>query len=115
MQSTLYFGVNDINNLFKSDFMYNGKIFCNDTGNHFFYQNADPPFDIITIRLPSLTIRNQPRTGLMTTISFFYQSISLKVVASAVPITDEEYLYTQLQLSPEELKYIKSTNFFVVL
>ncbi len=114
MQSTFHFGVKDVQNFFKSDFLYNGRIICNDTGNTFFYQNADPPFDTISIRLPSLAKRGEPRIGSMTTISFFYQSISLKVVASETPITDEDYLYSKLQISSEELKYIKRTNFFVV-
>lgn len=114
MRSTLFFGVGNVRDYFNSDFIYNGKIIYSDTGLTFIYQNADPPFDLITLRLPSLSKKSQPRTGIMTCISYLYQYVALKIVAGEAPITDDEYLRSRLRFSSEEIKYIKRYNIFTI-
>ncbi|MGN1166262.1 MAG: helix-turn-helix domain-containing protein [Lachnospiraceae bacterium] len=112
--STMYYDVPDINNYYESNYVYEGKITYSDTSTVFVFNCIDPPFDTLTIRLPALNKHNKVKVGLLSTISYYYQSIAMKVVASETPLQENEELMNSLLISPEELKNIKRTNFFLV-
>ena len=50
--------------------------------------------------------------GLISTITYFYQSIAMKVIASENPLPLNDELTNALHISSDELKNIKRTNFF---
>ena len=112
--STMYYDVLDVTNYYEANFIYEGEITYSDTSIVFVLICTDPPFDTLTIRLPALTRHNKVKIGLLSTISYYYQSIAMKVVASETPLPQNEELINSLLLSPEELKNIKRTNFFFV-
>ena len=52
----------------------------------------------------------------MTTQSFYYQNVAAKIAATSKPVNecDKPNLLEQLKVSPNEIKEIKRTNFFIV-
>ncbi|MBQ6622032.1 MAG: helix-turn-helix transcriptional regulator [Mogibacterium sp.] len=113
-RSTLYFDVDDPAEIDASSFIYFGDMTYSETGTVFQYTNALPPFDKMAIRIPSFT-RKQPNCiGLMTTVSYYYQNIATKIIASAVPVKDRNTLLPVLKISNEEIKELRRTNFFIV-
>ena len=64
--------------------------------------------------MPALTRKQKYKTGMLSSITFFYQDVILKALASKEPIADEEFLLDKLLLTNEELKEIRRTNFFAV-
>lgn len=114
MKSMFYFDVNDQNNFYDADFVYKGHVTYTDASTYFVYYNTAPPFDLLTFCMPFLTKDQYYKIGLISTITFFYQPNAIKTLASKVPITDKDYLISKLQLTPEEIKNMKQTNFFIV-
>lgn len=110
--STMYYDVADVADHYEANFIYEGKLTYTDSCIVFVLVCAEPPFDTLTIRLPALNRSGGSRVGLLSTISYFYQSIAMKVIASETPLTEDESLISSLRLTPEELKNIKRTNFF---
>lgn len=114
MKSTLYFIVDDVTNIYKCAYIYSGNIVLSDTSTVYLCKNAEPPFDLLMIRVPAFNKAEKEHIGLMSTISILYQSVALKVLISEVPIHDNDRIVVTLELSPDELKDIKRTNFFTV-
>jgi len=114
MRATLYYDAENADDYFSCNYIYSGEIFYSDTSTVWVFRNQDPPFDTLTLRLPSLSRKGKPRIGLISCISYFYQSIAMKAIASEAPINDTEKLKEALQLSQAELKNIKRTNFLVI-
>lgn len=114
MKSTFYFDVRDQNNYYDSDYLYTGQVTYTDTSTNFVYYNTAPPFDLLSFCMPFLAKDQYCKIGLISSITYFYQPIAAKALASKVPITDMEQLISRLQLTAEEIKNIKRTNFFIV-
>lgn len=114
MKSVLYYDSDDHNNYYESNYIYSGDIYYSDTSTVWVFRNQDPPFDTLTLRLPSLSRKGKPRIGLISCISYFYQSISMKVIAGESPITDKDYLMESLTLTSNDIKNLKRTNFFMI-
>lgn len=114
MKATLYYDSDNTDDYFSCNYIYSGDIFYSDTSTVWVFRNQDPPFDTLTLRLPSLSRKGKPRTGLISCISYFYQSIAMKVIASEVPVMDTESLRESLRLSQAELKNVKRSNFMVI-
>ena len=114
-RSVLYYDVHDISDPHKCNYMYSGHIYYSDSSTSWVFQNQDPPFDTITLWLPALSKKNSPRIGLLSCISYFYQAISMKVLASETPVSDEQQLIESLRVNQEDIKNLKRTNFFMIL
>lgn len=114
MKSTFYFDVRDQNNYYDSEFLYTGQVTYSDASTNFVYYNTAPPFDLLTFCMPVLVKEQYYKIGLVSTITFYYQPIALKTLASAVPITDMDFLLSKLQLTPQEVKEIKYNNVFII-
>lgn len=113
-RSTMYYDVADVTNYYDANFIYEGKVIYSDTSTFFILTCTEPPFDTLTIRLPSLNRNSKIRIGLLSTISYFYQSIAMKVIISETPLAENEELMSSLRISAEEIKNIKRTNFFLL-
>ncbi|WP_287586912.1 helix-turn-helix domain-containing protein [Mogibacterium sp.] len=115
-KSILYYDIESTKNIDNSTFIYLGTMNYSDTGSVFVYTNSLPPFDKMTIRIPSFTRAQNYRFGLMTTLSYFYQNVATKIIAASKPLSeaDKKALLPQLKISAEEIKEIKRTNFFIV-
>lgn len=111
-RTTMYYDVEDVTDYYNANYIYEGEIVYSDTGTVFILACTEPPFDTLTVRLPSLGRNNKTKVGLLSTISYFYQSIAMKVVASETPLAENEELINELRISQEELRNIKRTNFF---
>ena len=111
-RSTLYYDVENVKDYYTTNYIYDGDIIYSDTDIFFIMTCTEPPFDTLTIRLPALKRNSKLKIGLLSTITYFYQSISMKIIASETPLTENEELINSLRLSSEELKNIKKTNFF---
>lgn len=111
-RTTMYYDVADVTDYYDANYIYEGKIVYSDTCTVFILTCTEPPFDTLTVRLPSLGRTNKIKVGLLSTISYFYQSIAMKVLASETPLAENEELMNELRISQEELKNIKRTNFF---
>ena len=107
-----YYDVDDISNYYEANYIYEGDITYSDTCTVFILVNTKPPFDILTLRLPSIGINSMHVVGLISTITYFYQSIAMKVIASENPLPLNDELKNALHISSDELKNIKRTNFF---
>lgn len=113
-RSTMYYDVPDINNYYEASFIYEGKVIYSDTSTVYTFTCTTPPFDILSIRIPFLKAYNTVKIGLLSTISYFYQSIAMKVAMSETPLKEDDNLLALLHISPEDIKNIKRTNFFLV-
>jgi transcriptional regulator with XRE-family HTH domain len=111
---TLYFDIADINNYYEANYVYKGSIVFDDASTFFSFTYTEPPFDKLTFRLPTMKHNHSVRIGLLSTISHFYQSIAMKIVASETPLPENEELMLMLRISSEEMKDIKRTNYFIV-
>lgn len=112
--SFLYFGSEDEKEYRKSDYIYTGTMTYSDTSTVFLYTNVLPPFDNIFIRLSSLIQKNSPRIGIMSCITSYYQGVTVKILASTTRVPNPESLKEQLIYTPEQIKNLKRTNFFIV-
>ena len=112
LTATMYYDVDDISNYYEANYIYEGDITYSDTCTVFILVNTKPPFDILTLRLPSIGINSMHVVGLISTITYFYQSIAMKVIASENPLPLNDELKNALHISSDELKNIKRTNFF---
>ena len=111
-KSTMYYDVADTANYYDANYVYDGRVSYTDSCIDFILSCTEPPFDTLTLRVSSLNRHTSYKIGLLTTISYFYQNIAMKVIVSETPLPDDEELIYSLRLTPEELKNIKRTNFF---
>ncbi|MCI9593613.1 MAG: hypothetical protein HFG51_05590 [Lachnospiraceae bacterium] len=51
------------------------------------------------------------KLGMLSSITFYYQNIAIKVLASETPIADRNYILDKLQFSQDDIKRIKQFNF----
>lgn len=108
----MYYDVADTANYYEANYVYEGKVSYTDSCIDFILSCTEPPFDTLTLRLSSLNRNNSYKVGLLSTISYFYQNIAMKVIVSETPLPEDEQLVSSLRLTTEELKNIKRTNFF---
>ncbi|HIX98947.1 MAG TPA: hypothetical protein H9974_05425 [Candidatus Dorea intestinigallinarum] len=111
-KSTMYYDVADTANYYDANYVYDGRVSYTDSCIDFILSCTEPPFDTLTLRVSSLNRHTSYKIGLLTTISYFYQNIAMKVIVSETPLPEDEALISSLRLTPEELKNIKRTNFF---
>lgn len=114
MRATLYVDVAEVSNISGSNFIYSGKVIYSDVSTGFVFFNTLPPFDMITFNMPTLSEEQAYRIGMMSSMTFTYQNIAIKMLASSTPVTDKEFLQNKLQLSKEELRSIKQMNLFKI-
>ena len=112
LKSTMYYDVADTANYYDANYVYDGRVSYTDSCIDFILSCTEPPFDTLTLRVSSLNRHTSYKIGLLTTISYFYQNIAMKVIVSETPLPEDEELISSLRLTPEELKNIKRTNFF---
>lgn len=112
LSATMYYDIEDEADYYDAKYIYEGNITYSDTCTVFILVNTKPPFDIMTLRLPSLGNNADYVVGLISTISCYYQSIAMKVAACEGPLPVNEELIDSLRITSEELKNIKRTNFF---
>lgn len=89
-KSILYYDIESTKNIDNSTFIYLGTMNYSDTGSVFVYTNSLPPFDKMTIRIPSFTRAQNYRFGLMTTLSYFYQNVATKIIAASKPLSEAD-------------------------
>ncbi|MEY8367710.1 helix-turn-helix transcriptional regulator [Anaerovoracaceae bacterium 42-11] len=114
MQSTFYLNVADVNDLSTCSFIYSGKVIYSDISTSFVFFNTSPPFDMMTFNVPTLSEDQNHRIGMLSSITFSYRNIAIKVLVSRTPVTDKKFLMEKLLLSQEELKHIRAINFFKI-
>lgn len=56
LTATMYYDVDDISNYYEANYIYEGDITYSDTCTVFILVNTKPPFDILTLRLPSTAL-----------------------------------------------------------
>jgi len=112
--SALYMDINTPKDLEKATFIYTGEMDYSDTGTVFLYTNTMPPFDKMTLRVPSFTRRQTHRIGLMLSLSYYYQNVAAKVVATSVPVRDPSTLLPEVKLTADEIREIRRSNFLIV-
>ena len=112
--SILYFDIDSPNDLESATFIYLGEMNYSDTGTVFLYTNSIPPFDKITVRIPSFTRGASHRVGLMSSVSVYYQNVASKVIATASPVKDPSSLLTELKLNTEDIRTLRRTNFLII-
>lgn len=113
-KTTMYYDVADTDDYYNANYVYEGNVSYTDSCIDFILSCTEPPFDTLTLRLSSLNPHSAYKVGLLTTISYFYQNIAMKVIVSETPLSEDEQLISSLRLTPEELKNTKRTNFFYV-
>lgn len=112
--STFYFDVRDIRNIYESDYVYTGTLSYSDTSIDYVFHNAVPPYDMLTLSIPTVSKEQTYRISLLTSITFYYQRVAIKCLASQTPVTNMDFLIKKLQISQEDIKLLKSTNFFTI-
>jgi len=114
LKSKLYYDVKSIENIYEATFIYHGKVRYSDTATSFVFFNTEPPFDLLTFNIPFLQNNEGYRIGPFTTISFFYQRICTKAVASEQPIMNQSLLCDILKITVKDIKEMRKTNCFVL-
>lgn len=112
--STFYFDVKDVKNIYESDYVYTGTLSYSDTSIDYVFRNAVPPYDMLTLSIPTVSKEQDYRMSLLTSITFYYQRVAIKCLTSQIPVTNMEFLAKKLQISQEKIKTLKSTNFFTI-
>jgi len=114
-KSVCFHTVHDVNKISKSEYFYTGNVTYSDVSTDFVYYNTAPPFDMLTFSIPSLTKDKTYKVGILTSITFHFQDVCIKALASKEPVTDQEFLLDKLLLTNEELKEFRRGNHFKVI
>lgn len=114
LTAILYYDVKSVENIYESTFIYHGNVRYSDTATSFVFFNTEPPFDMLTFSIPFLQNNDGYRIGLFSTISFFYQRICTKAVASEYPIINLGFLCDTLQTTAKDVKEIRKANCFIL-
>lgn len=104
----------DASDIYHCSFVYSGKIIYSDVSISFVFFNMAPPFDMITFSMPALSEHSQYKIGMLSSITFYYQNIAIKVLVSETPMDNRNFLLEKLQFSPDDVKRIKQFNSFIV-
>lgn len=112
--STFYFDIKSTQNIYESDYIYSGSLSYSDTSSDYVFYNIMPPYDMLTLSIPTVSKEQTYRISLLTSITFFYQRVAIKCLTSQTPVASMEFLTEKLQVTAEETKMLKSTNFFTV-
>ncbi|MCI9181019.1 MAG: helix-turn-helix transcriptional regulator [Lachnospiraceae bacterium] len=112
--ATLYLDVPDASDIYHCSFVYSGKVIYSDVSISFVFFNMAPPFDMITFSMPALSEHSQYKIGMLSSITFYYQNIAIKVLVSETPMDNRNFLLEKLQFSPDDVKRIKQFNSFIV-
>lgn len=113
-KSILYFGVKSEDDPYKCEYVYEGNVHYTDSHTYYVYYNIAKPFDMITLNLSALGHGSEYKTGLLSSITVYYQNMAGKVLVSSKPLKDEQFLKDHLVIQKETIKEIKRTNFFIV-
>ena len=89
-KSVCFHTVHNADDIHSADFFYTGTVTYSDISTDFVFYNTAPPFDLLTFSMPALTRKQKYKTGMLSSITFFYQDVILKALASKEPIADEE-------------------------
>lgn len=71
-----------------------------------------PPFDMITFSMPALSEDLQYKLGMLSSITFYYQNIAIKVLASETSIADRNFILDKLQFLRMTLKELNRFIFY---
>ena len=113
-KSNFYLGVQDACDIYTCDFVYSGNVVYSDLSTSFVFFNTSPPFDMMTFSMPTLSENQNYKIGMLSSISFSYRNIAIKVLACRTPVSDQDFLMEKLLLTPNEIKDFKQFNFFIV-
>ena len=105
--------INDYNNIYNCDFVYEGTVEYTDHSIDLYFKNIGTPHDTMAIRIPTLAEHKNYKIGMILSMDFSYRSLSIKCLLSEKIITDENFLIEQLKLNTKEIKTIRETNFFL--
>lgn len=114
-KSVCYHTVQAVDRISKADYFYTGNVSYSDISTDFVYYNTAPPFDMLTFSVPSLTKAKKYKLGVLTSITFHFQDVVIKALASKDPITDQDFLLDKLLITNEELKEFRRGNHFKVI
>lgn len=114
MTATFFHDVKDTKNVYDCDFIYHGDVIYSDHNIDFIFRNIGAPYDVITMRLPTLTRKKAYRIGMMLSTDFMYRSVGLKCLTSEKLITNNNFLVEKLKISASEIKWLREVNFFMI-
>ena len=114
LRSTFFFDIKEPADIYACSFIYTGSVTYSDTITNFEFKNTLPPYDILTFSVPTCAKEQEYKIGLLSTITFYYQNVAIKCYAAKEPVAEPRRLLDKLQLSAEELRRIRSSNFFIV-
>lgn len=113
-KSSIYLLSDDAADTHHVDFTYHGEVAYSDTSITFYYTNQEPPFDKIFIRMPLLFPKDHYQTGIMSAITYYYQGVTTKIMASKKPIPMNDELKEDLMINAEEIKEIRRSNMLII-
>lgn len=113
-KSSIYLLSDDAQDSSQVDFTYHGEVAYSDTSITFYYTNQEPPFDKMFLRMPLLFPKDHYQTGIMSAITYYYQGVTAKIMASKEPIPMNDELRDQLVINSEEIKEIKRSNMMII-
>lgn len=116
MKAELYFDLQDPKNRQSCLYLYQGKVVYSDHSISFFVQNTIAPYDTLTLNIPTMYKESEYRyrIGLSTGITFNYQNVGVKILASSDLISDRDFLIKKLTVSREEIRTLKKRNYFYI-
>ena len=97
-KATVYLFVKDIKNYLDCEYLYEGNVIYGDTHTNFVVKNVAPPFDMITLSVPTMSGKNDYTIGILMSTTVHYENIALKTLVSKMPISDTELLEEKLKL-----------------
>ena len=113
MKATFLHDVRSYKNIYDCDFIYHGEVTYSDHNIDFHFKNIGAPYDMISMRLPTLVKQREYRIGMILSTDFAYRSVAIKCLTSKKPILNQDFLIEKLKISPGEIKKIREVNFFV--
>ncbi len=113
LKATLYFGVHPDSNHYNCKHIYRGEVHYSDVQTYYIFFNTSPPFDMITINAPAMSMDHEYQIGLLSSITVYAQNMAGKVLITDAPV-DDRILLDKLRVTNEEIKELKRTNFFIV-
>lgn len=113
-KATMYLFAEDEKNYFDCKYLYEGDVIYGDTHINFILKNSSPPFDMLTLSIPTMPGKNEYTIGMLMSTTVHYENVALKILVSDTPVMDLNLLEEKTRLTAQELRNIKMTNFFIV-
>lgn len=112
-KATFFHDVKNYKDVYDCDFIYHGDVHYSDHNIDFVFRNIGAPYDVISMRIPTMTRKKDYRIGMLFSTDFMYRSVGIKCLLSEKTVRNEPFLIEKLRVNTKEIKMLREINFFM--